>query len=95
MTRVVVTADLEGPVELLRRCEAVVLEDRRSIALTDELAACWQGCGGAPGEGLAAVKLQVRSSLKRGGLQGPCLTHGWVSDRSSPFKEDPFLEGSH
>jgi hypothetical protein len=71
MTRVIVTADLEVPVELLRRFEAVVLEERRSIALPDELAACWKGCGGAPGEGLAAVKLQVRSSLKRGGCKGP------------------------
>jgi hypothetical protein len=94
MTRVVVTADLEVPVELLRRFEAVVLEDSSSIALPDELAECWQGCGGAPGEGLAAVKLHVRWELKRGGLQGPCLTHGWVSDRSSPFKEDPLPEGS-
>jgi hypothetical protein len=94
MTRVVVTADLEVPVELLRRFEAVVLEDSSRIALPAELAECWQGCGGAPGEGRAALKLHVRSSLKRGGLQGPCLTHGRVSDRSSPFKEDPLPEGS-
>lgn len=94
MTSVVVTADLEVPVELLRRFEAVVLEDSSSIALPDELAVCWQGCGGAPGEGRAAVKLHVRWELKRGRLQGPCLTHGRVSDRSSPFKEDPLPEGS-
>ncbi len=94
MTSVVVTADLEVPVELLRRFEAVVLEDSSSIALPDELAACWQGCGGAPGEGRAAVKLHVRWELRRGGLQGPRLTHGRVSDRSSPFKEDPLPERS-
>ncbi len=94
MTSVVVTADLEVPVELLRRFEAVVLEESSSIALPDELAACWQGCGGAPGEGRAAVKLHVRWELKRGELQGPCLTHGRVGDRSSPFKEAPLPEGS-
>jgi len=27
--------------------------------------------------------------LKRGSLQGPKLTHGRTSDRSSPFKEEP------
>jgi len=94
MTRVVVEADQEVPVELLRRFEAIVLEDSSSVSLPEELAACWQGCGGAPGEGGAAVKLHVRWELKRGELQGPCLTHGRVGDRSSPFKEAPLPEGS-
>jgi hypothetical protein len=94
MTRVVVTADQEVPLELLRRFEAVVLEDSSSIALPDELAACWQGCGGAPGEGSAAVKLHVRWDLKGGQLQGPCLTDGRTSDRSSPLKEEPLPAGS-
>jgi len=65
----------------------VILEDSSSIALPKELAEQWQGCGGAPDEGQAAVKLHVRWELKRGLLQGPKLTHGRVSDRSSPFKE--------
>src|SRR5260370_31535678 len=39
-------------------------------------------------------RLHVRWELKRGGLQGPYLTHGRVGDRSSPFKEDPLPEGS-
>jgi hypothetical protein len=91
---VVVTADQEVPLELLCRFEAVVLEDSSSIALPDELATCWQGCGGAEDQGRAAVKLHVRWELKAGQLQGPHLTHGRVSDRSSPFKEDLLPAGS-
>ncbi len=55
-------------------------------------------------EGLAVVerleKVTQRSNsmcgfqLKRGSLQGPKLTHGRTSDRSSPFKEEPLPAGS-
>jgi hypothetical protein len=94
MTGVVVEADREVPLELVRRFEAVVLEDSSTVALPNELVSCWQGCGGAPGEGHAAVKLHVRWELKRGSLQGPQLTHGRTSDRSSPFKEELLPAGS-
>lgn len=94
MTRVVVEADRGVPLALLHRFEAVVLEDSSSIALPDELAACWQGCGGAPGEGRAAIKLHVQWELKRGQLRGPSLTSGRTSDRSSPFKEEALPAGS-
>ena len=49
-----------APVELLCRFESVVLEDSSSITLPEELAEQWQGCGGSPGKGQAAVKLHVR-----------------------------------
>ena len=88
MTAVVVEADRDVPLALMRRFAAVVLEDSSTVALPSALATCWQGCGRAPGEGDAAVKLHVRWDLKRGGVQGPKLTHGRVSDRSSPFKEE-------
>lgn len=94
MTSVVVEASHDVPLALLRRFEAVILEDSSSIALPKELAEQWQGCGGAPGEGQAAVKLHVRWELKRGQVQGPKLTPGRISDRSSPFKEDPLPVGS-
>ncbi len=42
MTGVVVEADRQVPVELISRFEAVVLEDSSTIALPNELAACWQ-----------------------------------------------------
>ena len=94
MTSVVVEADRQVPLELVSRFEAVVLEDSSTVALPNELVTCWQGCGGAPGEGYAAVKLHVRWELKRGSLQGPKLTDGRTSDRSSPFKEEPLPAGS-
>ncbi len=94
MTSVVVTADQKVALELLRRFEAVVLEDSSRIAFPDELTTCWQGCGRAEDQGRAAVKLHVRWELKGGQLQGPRFTHGRMSDRSSPFKEDPLPAGS-
>lgn len=94
MTRVIVEADREIPLEVVNRFEAVVLEDSSTVALPNELVTCWQGCGGAPGEGHAAVKLHVRWELKRGSLHGPKLTHGRTSDRSSPFKEEALPAGS-
>jgi hypothetical protein len=94
MTGVVVEAEREVPLELVCRFEEVVLEDSSTVALPNELVTCWQGCGGAPGEGHAAVKLHVRWALKRGSLRGPGLTHGRTSDRSSPFKEEPLPPGS-
>jgi hypothetical protein len=94
MTSVVVRADQDVPLELLRRFEAVVLEDSSSIALPEELEACWRGCGGPLGEGRAVVKLHVRWEIKRGQVQGPRLTDGRTSDRSSPFKEEPLPDGS-
>src|SRR6266568_1988085 len=77
---------------ILEEMASVVVEAERE--LPNELVTCWQGCGGAPGEGHAAVKLHVRWELKRGSLQGPKLTHGRTSDRSSPFKEEPLPAGS-
>jgi len=46
MASVVVTAPHEVPLKLMRRFSAVVVEDSSSIALPDELAEYWQGCGG-------------------------------------------------
>lgn len=60
MASVVVEASQDAPLELLCRFQSVVLEDRSSIALPEELAEQWQGCGGSPGKGQAAVKLHVR-----------------------------------
>lgn len=94
MTSIVVTAPYEVPLPLLCRFSSVVLEDSSSIALPNELAMCWQGCGGPPGVGQAALKLHVRWELKRGQLRGPSLTSGRTDDRSSPFKHDPLLVGS-
>jgi hypothetical protein len=90
----VVQAAQDVPVALLRRFSAVILEDSSSIALPDELAEAWQGCGGNQEHTGAAVKLHVRWDLKRGHLWGPALTDGRASDRRSPFMEEEIVRGS-
>jgi hypothetical protein len=94
LTEVVVQADQEVPLELLRRFSNVIIEDSSSIALPEELAETWQGCGGHVGQGQAAVKVHMRWELKRGQIWGPCLTDGRTSDRSSPFNDESLPEGS-
>src|SRR5713226_5960111 len=90
----VVQAAQDVPVALLRRFSAVILEDSSSIALPDELAEVWRGCGGNQAHTAAAVKLHVRWELKRGRLWGPALTDGRTSDRRSPFTEEEIVPES-
>ena len=94
MSTVVVQAAHDVPVKLLRRFSMVLLEDSSSIALPDELAQVWRGCGGTQAHTAAAVKLHTRWELKRGQIQGPQLTDGRSSDQASPFKDDEVLPGS-
>jgi hypothetical protein len=94
LTSVVVEAAQDVPIRLLRRFSAVILEDSSSIALPEELAEQWRGCGGTQEHTAAAVKLHVRWELKRGRLWGPKLTDGRTSDRNSPFNEQDREPGS-
>ncbi len=94
LTSVVVQAAQEVPIRLLRRFSAVILEDSSSIALPDELAELWRGCGGNQRHTAAAVKLHTRCELKRGRLEGPKLTDGRTSDHASPFNEQEVVPGS-
>jgi Transposase DDE domain len=94
LTEAVVQADHDVPLELLRRFSHVIIEDSSSLALPEELAEIWQGCGGHAGQGQAAVKIHTRWELKRGQLWGPKLTDGRVADRSSPFNEQELPPGS-
>jgi hypothetical protein len=94
LTSVVVEAAQDVPIRLLRRFSAVILEDSSSIALPEELAEQWRGCGGTQEHTAAAVKLHVRWELKRGRLWGPKLTDGRTSDRNSPFNEQDIEPGS-
>src|SRR5438132_1891254 len=88
LSQVVVLADQDVPLALLRRFRTVVLEDSSSIALPDALAELWRGCGGNQAHTAAAVKLHVRWDLKRGRLWGPALSHGRASDHTSPWAEE-------
>jgi hypothetical protein len=94
MTGVVVQAAHDVPIKLLRRFGAVLLEDSSSIALPDELAEIWRGCGGKQAHTKASVKLHTRWELKRGRLQGPQLANGRSSDQASPFRDEEVVPGS-
>jgi hypothetical protein len=94
LTGIVVQADQEVPVPLLRRFKNVIIEDSSSIALPDDLAKRWQGCGGHCGQEQAAIKIHVRFEIKRGQMWGPNLTDGRASDRSSPLNEVDLPAGS-
>jgi hypothetical protein len=85
MTSVVVLANEDVPLPLLRRFAAVVIEDSSSITLPDELAEQWRGCGGNQAHRAAAVKLHARWELKRGRLWGPVVTDGRTADQRSPL----------
>ncbi len=94
LTSMVVEAAQDVPIRLLRRFSAVILEDSSSIALPDELAEAWRGCGGNQSHTAAGVKLHTRCELKRGRLWGPKLTDGRTSDHASPFNEQQVVPGS-
>jgi hypothetical protein len=94
LTNVVVQAQRPVPLALLRRFPEVLFEDSSSIALPDELADVWQGCGGSQRHTSAVVKVHTRWELRRGRLWGPQLSNGRTSDRKSPFTHLPVVHGS-
>jgi len=57
---VIVQAEMVKPPKVLRRFSAVVVEDSSTIALPEELAQLWRGCGGTQRHTAAALKLHVR-----------------------------------
>jgi hypothetical protein len=73
-------------VPLFERFSGIFVQDATTLSLPPELAAVWQGCGGRPGEGAAALKLQVGLDLLDGQLAGPCLQPGRAQDRTSPLR---------
>ena len=92
--QVIAAAPVASP--LLPRFSAVYVDDSTQVQLPAGLAAVWAGSGGgAQAEGqTAALKLQVRLDLKRGGLTGPFIQAGRASDRSSPTQHAPVPAGS-
>jgi hypothetical protein len=74
-------------IPILQRFTGVFVQDSTSLLLPAELSECWTGCGGSKG-GEAALKLQVRYDLLKGGLQLE-LQDGRSSDRSATFQHTP------
>lgn len=69
-------------IPLLQKFTAVRIGDSSTIALPDDLAAEFPGCGGPSGSGKAALKLQVEMDQKDGGLK-VVLEAGRDSDAKS------------
>ena len=70
---------------LLQRFTAVLVGDATTIALPDELADLFPGCGGVVGTSRAALKLQVLWDLKTGQLVKLHVEPGRASDAKSPI----------
>jgi hypothetical protein len=71
--------------DLLQRFTAVLVGDATTIALPDELADLFPGCGGVVGTSRAALKLQVLWDLKTGQLVKLHVEPGRASDAKSPI----------
>jgi len=94
VTAVVVQATQDVTLGVIHRFSNVIIEDRRSRALHQELAEIWQGGGGHAEQRQAAVNLHMRWEITRGQVWGPHVTDGRTSDWSRPFNEDALPEGS-
>jgi hypothetical protein len=70
---------------LFQRFSAVFVGDASTIALPDELAHLFAGCGGSEGASRAALKLQVLWDLKTGQLAQLHVEPGKASDARSPI----------
>jgi hypothetical protein len=77
--------------ELMRRFSTVIIEESRSRALPEELAAIWRDGGGPVGQGHAAI--QTRWERTRGQMWGQSVMDGRPSDRSRPFTDEHLPEG--
>lgn len=80
--------------ELLQPFTAVLVGDATTIALPDDLADLFPGCGGATGTSRAALKLQVLWDLKTGQLVGLAVEPGRASDAKSPIALEEAAAGT-
>lgn len=72
---------------LFQQFTAVLIGDASTIALPDELADLFKGCGGSEGASRAALKLQVLWDLKTGTLAQLHVEPGKASDTKSPVAQ--------
>ena len=79
---------------LFQRFTAVLIGDASTIALPDELAELFQGCGGSEGTSRASLKLQVLWDLKTGKLARPHVEAGKASDTKSPIAKAEIEAGN-
>jgi Transposase DDE domain len=80
---------------LFQRFTAVLIGDASTIALPDELADLFKGCGGSEGASRAALKLQVLWDLKTGELTQLHVEPGKASDTKSPVAQADEVEAGN
>jgi hypothetical protein len=90
--RHVLTADAP-PIALLERFTEAVIGDSTTVALPDEYAERFPGCGGTHGSGKAALKIQVLWALRHGTLH-VILEAGRASDAKSLISAIPLPAGT-
>src|SRR5262245_28919060 len=73
----------------LTKFSHVFVGDSTTVALPDEFAELFPGCGGRSGSGKAAMKIQVLWDLVAGGLPKIVLEPGKNSDAKSALVEGP------
>ena len=78
-------AALPSSADLFQQFTAVLIGDATTVALPDELANLFEGCGGSEGTSRAALKLQVLWDLKTGKLTQLHVEPGKASDAKSPI----------
>ena len=82
-----VAADEPACASLFRQFTAVLIGDASTIALPDELAALFEGCGGSEGASRAALKIQILWDIKAGELVQLHVEPGKASDTKSPIAQ--------
>lgn len=80
---------------LFQRFTAVLIGDASTIALPDELADLFAGCGGSQGTSRAALKLQILWDLKTGELAQLHVEPGKASDAKSPVARADEVEAGN
>lgn len=73
------------PLEVWTRFAGVYVQDSTTVTLPADLAEIWPGCGGGhtPGDGAAALKIQVQWEVQTGQLARVELQAGREADRAS------------
>jgi hypothetical protein len=82
MSQIVVAAD-QTLAPLLARFTQVLVLDSSVIMLPDDQAARFRGCGGPPGKGQAALRLQTEFDLRSGALRTVQIEEGRALDGAS------------
>ena len=82
-----IAADEPARASLFRHFTAVLIGDASTVALPDELADLFEGCGGSQGASRAALKLQVLWDLETGELAQRPVEPGKASDTKSPIAQ--------